>query len=306
MGQRSLAGGQSLFCNKEGVVMTDRIGTQCYGLHREFDEDFHGTLAKIARIGYEAVEPFLMLQEEQGKTPKDRWSYALLREAKDQLDELGLSIPSAHIGAGFMSFTIPRGRITEGILRIHEISGIPNYVFSGMFSSPRGARKWGRLLHDIAEDVGPYGCTVVYHNHDDEWKKVRTEGREMRAIDCFYEYAGAEVLLELDMGWASFAWDELDAAVTYRDRIAEMHCRDFAGPAFSGKYRRVTMPKEMYVPVGSGQVRVKEVIGMRHEMPHFNGNLIVEQEKSVHSMLSDIEFSYQRIRSWLDEESTVQ
>lgn len=282
--------------------MSDRIGTQCYGLSKEFGDDFAGTLSRIAAIGYDAVEPFLMLQEEQGRTPKDRWSYSLLGEAKSQLDELGVSISSAHIGAGFMNFTMPRGQITEGILRIHEIAGIEKYVFSGMFSGARGARKWGQLMHDLSEDVAPHGCTLVYHNHDDEWKKIRADGRDLRALDYFFEYAGPDVMLELDMGWAAFAWDEREAAKTYRDRIVEMHCRDFAGEAMSGRYRRVTMPSSMYVPVGDGVVRVKEVIGMRRDMPHFGGDLIVEQEKSTRGMLADIEISYQRIRGWLEEE----
>ena len=283
--------------------MTDRIGTQCYGLHKEFDEDFRGTLSRIAAIGLDCVEPYLMLQEEQGRTPKDRWSYSLLREAKQQLDELGVSIPSAHIGAGFMSFTMPREKITEGILRVHEIAGISNYVFSGMFSGPRGAGKWGRLLHDVSGDVRPYGCTVVYHNHDDEWKRIRRGSDTLRALDCFYEYAGPDVMLELDMGWAAFAWDELQAAQAYRDRIVMMHCRDFAKEAMSGRYHRVTMPASMYVPVGDGAVKVREVIGMRRDMPYFNGNLIIEQEKSTRGMLADIEVSCRRIRGWLQEEA---
>src|SRR5215467_6865601 len=62
-----------------------KVGIQLYTVRKEMKEDFNGTVAGIAKIGYKEVE----FAGYFGKTPQD---------VKAILDKNGLTSPSAHHG----------------------------------------------------------------------------------------------------------------------------------------------------------------------------------------------------------------
>lgn len=107
-------------------------------------------------------------------------------------------------------------------------------------------------------------------------------------------------MLELDLGWTALVCDAVQIAQQYRDRIVDLHCRDFYPAAFSGQYTRETMPAEMFSPVGLGSVPVRRVMEAARSFPNFRGEYVVEQEKSAQSMLADLELSCRTLQKWLD------
>lgn len=279
--------------------MEKYIGTQCYGLRKEFEKDFIGTIDRIAEIGFTAIEPLITLGRTQGKIPLDIWSIEMLELAAEEAADKGMSIPSMHVGAGIGNITIPAKKVADSIAEIHDMTGCSNYVFSGMFSDAAGAKKWGTYLRTVSDLIRPMGCTVIYHNHDDEWAQIKVGGQPVRAIEYFLSVAGPDVMLELDVGWASLGYDEVRLADRYRRRIAMLHCRDFDKKALSGRYTRKNMPVEYFVPVGTGAVKVREIIEMADQFPAFNGALIVEQEKYSGEMLDAMAASFDTISSWI-------
>lgn len=279
------------------------IGTQVYGLKTEFEQDFEGTLEKIARMGFTRIEPLVIpIDEQLPILPMDMWSFALLGRAQQAAESLGLSMKTVHVGAGLGSPDQPDRIIADSLLKIREIAGTDGFVFSGMFSDLEGARRCGEHLAVIAEYVKDAGCTVIYHNHNDEWALIETGQETMPAMDLFYRFAGPDVMLELDIGWTALVRDELQTAAAYADRIVELHCRDFSDEAFSGKYTRQTMPARCFVPVGTGRVKVREIMEAAKAFPHFGGDYIVEQEQSDGSMLESMERSLRTMQGWLSQE----
>ena len=74
------------------------IGTQTFGIAKELSVDFSGTLRSLHDIGFDSVEPMVLFSGKQGKTPKNLWAQDTLEEALPVLEELGMGIPSIHIG----------------------------------------------------------------------------------------------------------------------------------------------------------------------------------------------------------------
>lgn len=276
-----------------------KIYTQTFGLSKEFSEDLLGTIEKLHALGFDGIEPFVMFNAEQGKLPKNLWALDTLKIAKKKMDELGMTIPSAHIGVAFGWFSMPVGTIVKNIRMVHEQFGIRDFVISTTFGSLAQAKHWARLCKQIAEGIRPYGCRVVYHNHDDEFKKVRYQGKMVEAMEVFLELTSEDVMLQLDIGWAGIAGDELAIVKRYGDRIALLHLKDFYPDYRNGKYTRKNMPTEAFAAIGEGAVKTKEILSIRESLPQFNGTIIIDQDKSIGAMMKAMEIGIGNIRSML-------
>lgn len=279
--------------------MKTEISVQCFGLGTEMAQDLPGTIRKLREIGFDGIEPMIVLSKKQGMMPKQFWTFELLEKMLPVLAECGLHIPSTHVGIGFGLVRKNAKQIIEGIHHIYFLSGIENYVFSGMFSNAKDAKKWGILLHEVAEGIRDIGGQVIYHNHDTEFQEIEADGKKTTALDYFFEFAGSEVLLQLDIGWARFAGDELELAEKYADRIVEIHCKDFYETALRGNVNRDKILPGQFSAIGEGVVKTAEILVMAEKFPHFNGNVIIDQDKSGGSMLEDVIKGYNHLAEWL-------
>lgn len=280
--------------------MSTLLGVQCFGLQKELSKDFNGTIKRIKNIGFQAIEPCIVFKKKQGKMPKNQWSLELLKEAKTVIDETDLSMYSAHIQLGLFPFWVPYEKITHAILDIHNMTGIKYFVFSGMFSRAKQAKKWGKLLAKIQVDIKPFGCQVLYHNHEDEFHEIEIEGEKVTALDYFFQFAGSDVLLQLDIGWAGFADDEIRTAQQYASRIAGIHCKDFYAEAMNGSNTKFSIPKTSFAPIGCGVIKTKEILEMRKEFSSFTDMVIIDQDHSGGDILEDLVIGYKNIRKWTD------
>ena len=269
------------------------IGTQTFGLKDELNKDFDQTLREVCDMGFQTVEPLILFQEVQGQKDKNLWSYETFRRAKELLDVSGVRVTQVHVGAGVGLFTMPAKTIVDNVKYLKENFGVTGFVFSGVFRSKTVAKKWGKLLHDVAAEVSPYGCYVLYHPHNDEFMKVReTEN----ALDIFFQYAGDNVYLQLDIGWAALAADELRIAKKYGRRIMSLHCKDFYEQGLTGQYTRKNMPIEVFAPIGEGKIKTRELVGFCQTLPNFNGTVIIDQDKSAGNMMEDLEKGYLNLK----------
>ncbi len=272
------------------------IGTQTFGLAKELDSNFYGTLDTLHSIGIDAVEPCVLFKQRQETQMRNVWALDTLAEAQSYLDKLGMIIPSVHI------FTAPGGphlsleTLAENIRTIHKKTGITAFIFSGMFCADQQMLSWANALQELSNAVHPYGCTVVYHNHDDEFHASQEDGRIL--LDKFFDLLDENVMLQLDVGWAGMAGDEVAALKKYADRILSLHFKDFYPQFRNGSYNREHAPTELFAPVGAGGIRTEEIVKLRGILPRFNGSLIIDQDQYSGSMLDALKIGCQNLHAF--------
>lgn len=264
------------------------IGAQLFGLRNDLGKDYAGTLRKLKKMGFQAVEPMVSLAHKPPPWNPSAWTMSSLRKRFTEVQEIGLAIPSVHVDLGI--FGKPAEKVAAMILQIKAQTGISVFVFSGMISTEKKAQKWGELLHRVADAVKDAGCVILYHNHDMEFHTV--SGKMM--LDIFFEHAGSDVGLQLDIGWAGMAWDEIKAAERYADRIVEIHCKDFVGGR--GQYTSLKIPQEMFVPIGAGIIETGEIVRMSGGFPRFRGMFIIDQDASTGDLVEDMRIGLDNLR----------
>lgn len=274
-----------------------KIATQTFGLSKELTEDLKGTIIKLHDIGFDGIEPFILFNETQGKSPKNLWALDTLDEAYKIMNDLNMEIPSAHIGIGYGWFSMPLNKIVNNIKNIHDKYGIENFVVSGPFGSAGLAKHWAKLTKKISDAIGEYGCKVIYHNHDMEFSKIQYKGQETTPMDIFLDNTSDKVSLELDVGWAALIKDVCQLITKYNNRILLIHLKDFYPEYCNENYNTKNMPIEAFVPIGDGGLKIKEMYQEIKKINTFNDYLIIDQDKSSISMLEALEKGYKNIVS---------
>ena len=163
------------------------LGVQLYTLRDACDKDMAGTLKKVAKIGYKAVE-----LAGYGKLS--------VGDLKKALTDNGLKVASAHVGLERMETELDR------VLDEHELLGNRNVVVPYLGAERRtSADDWkqvARSLDKAGKICHQRGFTLNYHNHDFEFKWYGNK----TAWDILLENTQAEHLkVELDVFWTRFA-----------------------------------------------------------------------------------------------------
>ncbi|KGE19589.1 sugar phosphate isomerase/epimerase family protein [Paenibacillus wynnii] len=197
------------------ATKVQQVGIQMYTLRDQTEQDFLGTLRKVADIGYEAVE----FAGYFGVTAK---------ELRETLDDLGLAAPSAHVGLDFSSLDNMQTALSREIEYAQEL-GLQYIITPG---SPVPANP---SLEDVislipffekaSEMVRAAGMKYGYHNHDFEFKKVNGQA----IIDLWLEKIPAEhMIAEFDLGWVYVGGaNPVDYVSRYAGRVPLVHIKDF-------------------------------------------------------------------------------
>jgi len=188
----------------------ERPGLQLYTLRRSMAEDFEGTLARVAEMGYREMEF-------AGYFGRDA---ATVREA---LDRNGLVSPAAHIElnavrenlAAEIDFAAALGQ------RFIVVPYLPD--------DERGLDDYRRLaetLNSAGEQCRAAGLKMGYHNHDFEF--APTDGRI--PYDILLEETDPELVdMELDLFWiADGGHDALAYFEAHPGRFTMLHVKDRA------------------------------------------------------------------------------
>lgn len=268
---------------KSGEDVSSSLGLQLYTLGDEPERDLEGTLTAIANIGYRAVE----LPRSYGLSSNQ------LRRVLDRADLICSSIHAAPREApGWWDLEGDPSRIAADA---HEL-GTSYIVMSSMlmpawmvetlkrpppggFDPPRLmelAKKlteddWKRtaeLLSERAAALEKSGIRVAYHNHAMDFLPLSNGKTGFDVL--LEEIRGAPVDLELDVGWAVAAGQDIrDLFRRSGQSIRLLHLKDTSS--------RSSTPFEL-VPanVGQGIVAWKELFAHIHE--HKVRHLFVEQE----------------------------
>ncbi|MEK3712481.1 sugar phosphate isomerase/epimerase family protein [Paenibacillus sp. FSL R7-0333] len=192
-----------------------QIGIQMYTLRDQTERDFLGTLAKVAEMGYQAVEFAGYFGVSAG-------------ELRRKLDELGLAAPSAHVGLDFSSLDKMEQALAKEIEYAVEL-GL-QYIITPSAPLPpnpsiEDVTRIIPFLEKASAMVRAAGMQYGYHNHDYEFKEV--DGKAV--IDIWLEQIPAEhMLAEFDLGWVYRGGARpVDYVSRYAGRVPLVHIKDF-------------------------------------------------------------------------------
>jgi sugar phosphate isomerase/epimerase len=241
--------------------MTAPIGIQLYSVRENMDQDFEGTVRKIAEMGYAGVETAGF---PEGVSPT---------QAKKLFDDLGLTVTSAHIG-------LPLGDEKHKVLDTLAAIECPHLVSPSTdrenYASEDKMKALAEIFNQAAAVAAENGMKFSIHNHEFEYAIVNGEP----AINTLTKYLEPNVYFQVDTYWVQVAGIDPAAVVaSYGERAPLLHIKD--GPA--------TKEADM-LALGQGVIDIPGIIQAGE--PHTEW-LIVELDRCATDMLEAVDISYQ-------------
>lgn len=183
-----------------------KTGIQLYTLREQLNEDFHGSLKKLAAMGYDGVEFAGMYG---GLSPE---------QLAAELRKLGLAVCGMHVPvAEIMDKNSAAYRYAKAIGCKYLITSLAG-IFIGEFAKVvKDCVTAGRVAAE-------QGLSFVYHNHAQEFQKI--DGK--CALDLFYARTPADqVRAELDTYWIKKGGgDPVPYLKKYAARLPLIHLKD--------------------------------------------------------------------------------
>jgi sugar phosphate isomerase/epimerase len=193
------------------------IGVQLYTVRKAMDQDFNGSLAKVAAAGYKNVELAEFSFEGDvkyfGRTPKD---------VKTALDGDGLNAISTHLNYKFLT-----PEIFPKVLDASHVLGHKYIVCPWIDEEFRKGDFWKQAcdtFNRVGEQSKNAGFTFCYHNHWFEFLPV--DGK----LPYDILLAGCDpklVKMEMDLCWITAAGkDPVHYFEKYPGRFPLVHVKD--------------------------------------------------------------------------------
>lgn len=227
------SGFANVFAGKDSLP---KPGIQLFTLFNEMDTDTVGALKQVAAAGYVNIESAFSRQGGYyGRQPK---------EFKKLLEDMGMQWRAHHVlGAPFKMpanakppvdadgkpIKIPSmANLRDNSQQlVDEVAsaGIPYLVCANTpIETADEIKASAATLQKAGEQAMKAGITLVYHNHDAEFKT--TEG--IVAYDYFLSQVSADILkMELDLGWTLKAGvDPVQLFKRHKGRFPLWHVKD--------------------------------------------------------------------------------
>ena len=247
------------------AAATHPVGIQLFTVMKEIDQDLHGTLKKIADLGFKEIESAFSM--------KGGYYGLKASEFNSLLKDFGLSWKSHHVvGAPFKLPPDAKGadgkplvlppikNLKENYKEIIDDCNGAGFNYLVCASTPIGTsdevKDSMETLVKTGEALKNTGVTLAYHNHDAEFKEV--DGK--RPYDQFLSQISNDILkFELDLAWVTKAG--VDPVALFKKnpgRFPLWHVKDF-----DKEFKTL-------LPVGQGVVDFKrifanaKVAGMKH------------------------------------------
>jgi sugar phosphate isomerase/epimerase len=212
-----------------------RIGIQLYSVRRRLEQDFEGTLASLAAIGYKEVE----FAGYFDRRPE---------EIKNMLGRHGLAAPSAHIPIEMVRQDWARTLDAARVIG-HRYVVVP-WLPPEMRDTLDAYQRLAEELNRLGEKARQRGVRFAYHNHDFEF--TRLEGRLPYGV-LLAGTDPANVAFELDLMWITKGGqDPLSYFAKYPGRFEMVHIKDSTGA-----------PEFRQVAVGQGRIDFRRILSRR-------------------------------------------
>ncbi len=184
------------------------MSIQLYSVRGDCGKDFDGTLAALAKMGFDGVE-FAGYHSYSDK-PK---------ELRAKLDELGLKVAATHIGTGTL-----RGDALQKTIDFHQTIGCKFLIVpgDGDFTNPDKSKALADFFNETAAKLKPLGMACGYHNHSGEFGKVGDSNH----WEVFASRTSKDVILQVDFGWAAVAGQDCpDLVKRHPGRMRVVHLK---------------------------------------------------------------------------------
>jgi sugar phosphate isomerase/epimerase len=185
------------------------ISVQVYSVRNAAAKDLAGTLAKIAKLGYDGVE-FAGYYNHDAK------------DIRKMLDDSGLKCSGTHTGIGQL-----RGDNFEKTAEIHKAlgtkfmivpGGIDNYLHDVEKSKEIAAE-----FNEIAKKARTFGLSVGYHAHGGDAKLI--DGTP--AWERLFDATNREVVMQMDIGnYKDGGGDPYKMIEKFRGRSKTVHLKE--------------------------------------------------------------------------------
>ena len=214
----------------------DKVGLQLYTVRDKLKEDFEGTLARVAQIGYKEVE----FAGYSNHTPAD---------VKAILDRHGLSAPSTHIALGDMDEWKKALDTAKAIG--HDYIVVP-WIPEEKRKTLDDWKSVASVFNQAAQMAKDAGLQFAYHNHDFEFPKV--DGQI--PYDVLLQNTDPKLVqLEIDLYWITKGGqDPLSYFARWPGRVPLVHVKDSAGA-----------PEHKMADVGQGKIDWKRIFAKRDQ-----------------------------------------
>jgi len=216
--------------------MTQKIAAQLYTL-RDFTKtelDFATTLARLAKIGYRAVQ-ISAVAAMAGEAPLVSPTLA-----RKMLDDNGITCIATHRSWDELA------RNTQKEIDFHKTIGC-DFVAIGSLPSiyleqkADGLRQWLKDAQPVIEKLEAAGLQFGYHNHTAEFERTGPDRKPL--FDILIEQTNPELLIELDVAWVEHVgFNPIRIIERLHGRIPVIHLRD----------KEFTGGRVMMAPVGEG------------------------------------------------------
>ncbi len=243
-----------------------KYAIQLYSVKRALDEDFDGTLKRLAEMGYDGIEFCGNYGGYEGK------------ELAKFLTHLGLDAVSAHLDYEDCLNNL------DYHLDILKETGCDLVVCPWInVKTKEDEQIAAENLLKIAEKCVMKGFQFAYHNH--AWEIERKDENGC-ILDKFMEVGDPLLLAELDVGWIGFVGEN-----------PEDYIRKYAGRVIALHLREIEKIDEKSVDVlfDKGPVDIKAVIKLGEKMgvEHF----IVEHETQADVEMQNAEIIINQLKA---------
>ncbi|MFJ3802524.1 sugar phosphate isomerase/epimerase family protein [Streptomyces sp. NPDC090088] len=239
-------------------MLKDNLSLQLYTVRAKLVEDFEGTLARIAQIGYTKVEAFRTAEF------ADRLA--------ETLPEYGLAVPTAHFALLRDDRAFASAFATARRLGVSTV--VVPMTRREQWQSTDGIKTLAHELNSAAAEAADHGLTVGYHNHHFE---LETKVGGVHGLEILADHLADRVALEVDTYWAAVGGADVPALLTrLGDRVKILHVKD--GDA--------TLNNKAQVAVGDGVIPVRDILTAAPnalrvvELDDFDGDILDPVEKS--------------------------
>ncbi|MBC1364034.1 sugar phosphate isomerase/epimerase [Listeria welshimeri] len=184
--------------------MKAKIALQLWSVKEACEDDFFGTLEKVAEMGYDGVE----FAGYYGKSAS---------EIKTKLAELGLEVAGSHISKEMLE-----EELEDVIVFERELGNKFIICPYADFETKQEWLSFAEKLREIAKTIQQAGMQFGYHNHAHELEKVDD------AIILENLLGNVpEMIAELDTYWIEYAGVGVIPFIEkYRNRVPLVHIKD--------------------------------------------------------------------------------
>ena len=260
----------------------DKIGLQLYTVRDLMKQDFDGTLAKVAAIGYKEVEFAGYFDH----SPKD---------VRAAVDRRGLTAPSAHIDYKSLGEKFPE--VIEAAKVVGHEYLVNPWIEEEIRKQPDGWKHAAETFNRAGEACKKAGIQFAYHNHWFEFLPVNGKlPYDLLLTECDPNL----VKMELDLCWITVGGqDPLKYFDRYPGRFPLVHVKDVKRipPVTAGGAQDFGSSMKDMTEVGSGIIDWKKIFaqsdkaGIKHYfVEHDNPKKPLESIKKSYDYLASLRF----------------